>query len=266
MVVNDSEKTSVAQETPSEEALSEADFIRARLDEDGSAVKKYAALVIGNFSFLGLLKYELITLLFGWIPGALGLALRKVIYPFLFKDIGPGVVFGKNLTLRHTARMRIGAGVVIDDDAVLDARGAPSGEFVVGSAALIGRGALLQSKAGPFTIGARTSVGSHSTIVAQGGIDIANDVSIGGGSKISGGLFRLNSAAASQVFDRYSKGPITIDERCVLGMGCIVIDNVHIGTRSLIGSGVTVANDIPADAIVGPRPPLVMKNPSNQSL
>lgn len=244
-----------------EVALSEEDFIRSHLDESNSAMKKYAQLVVGDGSYWRLFKHELITLLFGWVPGALGLALRKVFYPLLFNDIGRGVVFGKNLTLRNTARMSVGNGVVFDDDAFIDARGAEPGAFVIEEGVLVGRGALLQSKIGSFRVGARTSVGGHSTLIAQGGIDIGCDVSIGGGCKISGGLFRINDQGDDKVFDRYSKGPVKIEDRCVLGMGCIVIDNVHIGGRSLIGSGVTVGSDIKADSIVGPRPPLVMKNP-----
>ncbi|MEO2047692.1 MAG: DapH/DapD/GlmU-related protein [Pirellulales bacterium] len=242
--------------------LSEDDFIRAHLDESNSTAKKYAALVIGEFSIWRLLQYELITLLFGWVPGALGLVLRKIFYPMLFKHIGKGVVFGKNTTLRNTKNMSIGDGVIIDDNAFIDARGSKPGEFIIEQNALIGRGAVLQSKVGSLRLGARSSIGNDSVIVSQGGIDIANDVFIGGGSKISGGLFRLNDSSDAKIFDRYSKGPITIDERCILGMGCIVIDNVHIGSRSMIGSGVTVSGDIPEDSIAGSRPPLVMKKPA----
>lgn len=248
-----------------EVALSEDKFIRSRLGDSESAIKKYCELVIGEHSYWHLLKYELITSFFGWIPGALGLALRKILYPLLFNNIGKGVVFGRNITLRNASRMLIGDRVVIDDDALIDARGAPCGEFVIETDALIGRGAVLQSKTGTLHVGARTSVGSFSTIISQGGVKIANDVCIGGGSKISGGLFRINDNNQEQFFDRYSKGPIIIDERSILGMGCIIIDNVHIGSRTLVGSGVTIMNDIPEDSIVGPRPPLTLKRKSSGS-
>ncbi len=244
-----------------ETSLSEGDFIRGQLDQSESAAQKYATLVIGKYALLPLLKYELITCLFGWVPGALGLALRKTFYPWLFTNIGRGVVFGKNVTIRNAARMQIGDRVMIDDDAFIDARGAAPGAFVLEDDVLVGRGAVLQSKSGDFHVGARANIGSHCSIIAQGGIDIANDVFIGGDSKISGGLFRLNDQHAEQVFDRYSKGPVNIMERSVLGMGCIVIDNVTIGSRTLIGSGVTISSDIPDDSIVGSRPPLVMKKP-----
>ncbi len=244
-----------------ETSLSEGDFIRGQLGQSESAVQKYARLVIGEYALLPLLKYELITSLLGWVPGALGLALRKIFYPLLFDNIGKGVVFGTNVTIRNAARMQIGDRVIIDDDAFIDARGAAPGAFVLEDDVLVGRGAVLQSKAGHFHVGARANIGSHCSIIAQGGVEIANDVFVGGGSKISGGLFRLNDPHAEQVFERYSKGPERIMERCVLGMGCIVIDNVTIGSRTLIGSGVTISSAIPEDSIVGSRPPLVMKKP-----
>lgn len=239
--------------------ISEDKFIRSQLDESGSAWKKYACLVTGESKLSGLVKYELITTLFGWIPGALGLMLRKIFYPLLFRRIGNGVVFGRDITLRNTSKMVIGNNVVIDDYAVLDARGSDDGEFIIDDEVIVGRGAVIQSKAGPLGVGARSSVGSFCTIVSQGGISIANDVAIGGGSKISGGLFKISEEGDKKLFERYSNGPILIEEHCILSMGCIVIDNVQLGSGTMVGSGVTVSTHVPAHSIVATRPPLIMK-------
>ena len=58
-----------------------------------------------------------------WVPGALGLALRKTLYPLLLGACGRGVVFGQNVVLRHPHKIRIGDNVVIDDNCLLDAKG-----------------------------------------------------------------------------------------------------------------------------------------------
>jgi len=40
----------------------------------------------------------------------------------LFKSCGRGVVFGKNMTIRHPAKISIGDNVVLDDNSVVDAK------------------------------------------------------------------------------------------------------------------------------------------------
>ena len=71
-----------------------------------------------------LLKYELVVSCSRRrVPGALGLALRKALYPSLLGACGRNVVFGQNVVLRHPHKIRIGDNVVIDDNCLLDAKG-----------------------------------------------------------------------------------------------------------------------------------------------
>jgi len=51
--------------------------------EGGGARAKYSALIVGRPGWGALLKYELVVLYSQMIPGALGLALRKTLYPLL---------------------------------------------------------------------------------------------------------------------------------------------------------------------------------------
>ena len=53
-----------------------------------SSRAKYAALVVGRPGFGALLKYELVVLLTQACPGAIGLALRKALYPWLLGSCG----------------------------------------------------------------------------------------------------------------------------------------------------------------------------------
>ena len=82
--------------------LEEQHFIRHMLYRGRkSAIVRYKELVLGNVSTWQLIKYELITLLFGSISGALGLTLRSVFFRYLFREVGHGVLFGRNLVIRH---------------------------------------------------------------------------------------------------------------------------------------------------------------------
>ena len=76
--------------------------------KETSAREKYASLVIGKSDFGSLLKYELIVTLTQGCPGALGLALRKTLYPSLLGSCGRNVVFGQNVVLRHPHKIHIG--------------------------------------------------------------------------------------------------------------------------------------------------------------
>ena len=69
--------------------LDESMFVREQLRGGGeSPGRRNARLVTGNPSYLQLFKYEIITTFFGGFPGALGLFLRKHLYPLLFRSIG----------------------------------------------------------------------------------------------------------------------------------------------------------------------------------
>src|SRR5262249_56331409 len=87
-----------------------------------SAREKYAALVIGRTDFGSLLKYELIVTLTQGCPGALGLALRKALYPSLLGSCRRNVVFGQNVLLHHPHKIHVGDDAVIDDNSLINAK------------------------------------------------------------------------------------------------------------------------------------------------
>ena len=65
------------------------------------------ALIIGRPGWGALIKYELVQLLSQWVPGALGLVLRKV--PVSHRSLGAcgrNVVFGQSVVLRHPHKIR----------------------------------------------------------------------------------------------------------------------------------------------------------------
>ena len=55
-----------------------------------SARQHYARLVVGRDGLGALVLYEAVQLLSQWVPGALGLVLRKVCYPWLLGACGRG--------------------------------------------------------------------------------------------------------------------------------------------------------------------------------
>ena len=92
-------------------------------DEGRGAAAKYSALIVGKPGLGPLLLHEFVVLVSQGVPGALGLALRRLLYPMLLGRCGRNVVFGQNVVLRHPHKIQIGDNVVIDDQCLIDAKG-----------------------------------------------------------------------------------------------------------------------------------------------
>lgn len=258
-----------AAATPSTEELSEDSYIRAKLyGGDKSDLRRYADLVCGEgSSYWSLFKYELLTCLLAGRRGALGLFLRKKLYPCLFKECGRGVIFGRNLTIRNGKNIVLGDRVVIDDDCVLDARGAGEDGVRIGSGTILNRAVSVQAKIGPVHIGEACDIGMHSDVHAQGGVFIGDKVVLGGGGKISGGVFQIDrSDDDGREQDRTTRGPIRIDSKCLIGMGSMFLDGVHVGEGVVIGAGSVVLKDVPAYCVAAGQPARVLRERTSRDV
>src|SRR5262245_8109866 len=98
-----------------------------------SSRQKYVELVVGRPGLGALIAYEVVTLAAQPVPGALGLALRKALYPALLGSCGRNVVFGQNVVLRHPHKIHIADDVVVDDNCLLDAKGDSNRGIRIGS-------------------------------------------------------------------------------------------------------------------------------------
>ncbi len=252
---------------PSRAQLQEAGYIRAQLfSGERSLVRRYADLVVGTEAGMGeLARYELVTMLFGRVSGALGLALRKLAFPGLFRACGRGVVFGRDLVLRNTRRITLGDNAVLDDGCVIDGRGAGEEGVRIGARTILGRDVSIQAKIGSVHIGEDCDIGMGTVLHAQGGLFIGDAVVMGGGCKVSGGAFQIGlgtaeggeQAARGQT--RWTSGPIRIGNRCLIGMGTIILDGVEIGDGAVIGAGSLLNRSIPANAVAAGSPARVLR-------
>src|SRR5687768_2998578 len=120
---------------------------------------KYSALVVGRPGFAALLKYEfVVTLAQAW-PGAIGLALRHSLYPWLLGSCGRNVIFGQNVVLRHPHKIHVGDNVVVDDNCLLDAKGESNRGIRIGNGVFIGRNTILSCKNGDIEIADGANIG-----------------------------------------------------------------------------------------------------------
>jgi acetyltransferase-like isoleucine patch superfamily enzyme len=256
--------------------------LRERLHgAEASLLKRYQRKVVGDERLGALLKHEIITVLVGNLPGAIGYLLRKWFYPYVFRSVGKGVIFGRGLTLRHARRIAIGDRVAIDDWTMLDASGSGDEGMVLGDDVIISRNCILHAKTGPLTIGDRTTIGPNVIVCAVPGVVIGQSVGICANCYIGGGQYGSNRLDIPMLEQGdYSRGPIVIENDVVLYPGATVLDGVRVGTGCIVRAGAMVTEDLPDYAITvgvaanavgtrqkgqGANPPILFRTMSGQS-
>lgn len=227
---------------------------------DKSALGKYRELVIGRPGWGVLLGYELIVLLSSWVPGALGLVLRKLLYPLLLGRCGKGVVFGVNVVLRHPHKLFIGDNVVIDDNCVLDAKGQANRGIEIGNGVFVGRNTILSCKNGDIILKDGANLGFNCEIFSGATVTVGSNVMLAAYTYLIGGGHEYGNANEAVLAQKRCATGITIGEGTWVGAGVQVLDGVTIGGNAIIGAGAVVNRDVPACMIAAGVPAKVIKD------
>jgi serine acetyltransferase len=227
----------------------------------GGGRRAYQDLVLGSRSFWFLLKYEFIMLLAQNRTGALGLWLRKKLYPMLLGACGPGCLFGRNITLRHPAKIKLGAGVVIDDNAMIDAKGDSNQGISLADGVFIGRNTIVYTKNGDIELAEKVNVSANCELFS------GNKLTIGGGTVIaaytyllSGGEYDYTSLKPlAEQAGNVTRGRTEVGSNVWIAAQVVVADGSNIGDNSVIGAGAVVRGEIPADCLAAGLPAKVVR-------
>ena len=236
--------------TPQQEQLS---------DTSRSALELYRRLAVGDASLLHLISYELIQGLFANLPGLPGLAARSILYPHLFKGCGRRPAFGRGVTIRVPKQISIGEGVLIDDYAALDVRGA-QGSIELHDRVSIGRFTTVAAKGGAITIGAGCNVGSYCRVATNSRVELGESVLIGAYCYIGPGNHSEGVDGAALISAPMQiQGGVKIGEHAWLGARATVLDGVTIGRHAIIGAHSLVMEDVPDWGVAVGTPARVIK-------
>ena len=214
-----------------------------------SARQKYARLVVGKPGLGDLLKYELITLLTQWVPGALGLALRKTLYPTLLGSCGRNVVFGQNVVLRHPHKVHIADNVVIDDNCLVDAKGDTNRGIRIGSGVFVGRNSILSCKNGDIELADGANIGFNCEVFSASRVRIGAGTLLAAYTYVIGGDHDFSDPSKSILEQGRKSDGVDIGEGAWIGAGAKILDGVTIGDKAIIGAGAVVTRDVPAQAV-----------------
>lgn len=233
------------------------------VDSNKSALSRYQDLALGTNSLVYLIKYELIMLFASRLPGALGLVVRKKLYPKLFGSVGRNVIFGQGVTVRHGLKIHIGDNVVIDDFATLDAKGSSNTGIRIGDNVIVSRGVVFSCKNGNLQIGNDCTFGFNTLIQAvdESNVVIGNDVLVAAFVYIIGcgpyGTEQLDVPFKKQGI--VSKGGIRIDDNVWVGSGVQIMDGVNIGTGAIIASNSVVTKSVEGNVVAAGMPAKMIK-------
>jgi len=245
---------------PENQGIGKTQLQHTLTDTNRSALKKYQEVVTGSTSILNLARYEFITTLFSSLPGAAGLLLRKIFFKRLFGQTGDHVILGRSITLRHPHKVNVGNNVVIDDYAVIDAKGTDNRGIVIGDGVLIGRNTVISCKNGDITIGDNSNVAMNCFIQSAKNVSIGENVLFSAFCYVIGGGDHKTDQTDIPIIaqGQVVKG-IKIEDNCLLGAGVMIQDGVTIGKDAIVGTGSVVRDDIPPFAIAAGAPAKVIK-------
>lgn len=192
---------------------------------------------------------------------------KKYTHKKMLERIGPYVklredsFYGQNFNveLRHPARGRT--------------------YLYIGSNCLIEGSFIFETETGSICVGDRCHIGA-STLIAKTKIEIGNDVTIAWGCTIydhnSHSIYwskrRKDTSQEYQDITFFGDpivrkdwscvdtAPIIIGDKVWIGLGCIILKGVKIGTGSVVAAGSVVTKDVPEWTLVGGNPAKVIKN------
>jgi len=235
------------------------DIQRDLFSGNKSALRKYQDLVVGKRSLPALLKYEFCCTCLSGIPGALGLVLRRLFYPWLLGTVGRNVTFGTHVVIRHPHKIFIGDNVVIDDNCLLDAKGESNHGITIGSGVFIGRNSILHCKNGDIVVHDNVNIGFNCDIASSNHIEIGEKVLVAAYAYIVGGGHDYSRTDVPVMEQKRIARPIKIQPRAWIGAGVTVLDGVTIGEGTIVGTGAVVTEDLPPNSMAVGMPARVVR-------
>lgn len=160
---------------------------------------------------------------------------------------------GAGCVIRSASRVAnsvLGKAVTIQDSSVVD-HAVIEDHAVIGPFAHIRPGAVLrkQAKVGNFVEVKNTELGAGSK---ANHLTYLGDTIVGKRVNIGAGTITCN-------YDGYKKDRTTIEDEAFIGSDTQLIAPVRVGKGAVVGSGSTITEDVPADALVLSRSPQVTK-------
>jgi acetyltransferase-like isoleucine patch superfamily enzyme len=257
--MSDSEDKAREGESSSSERRASDDFLVRRRLRGGATMARYRELIIGRPGLGRLLLYETIVTLTSWVPGALGLVLRRYLYPLLLGEVGAKPVFGRNVALRHPHKIFLGDRVIIDDNCLVDAKGANNKGIHIGDDVFLGRNSILSCKDGDIELERGVNIGFNSYVFSGSTVKVGRDSLFAAYCYVIGGGHDFEDPEAPIQEQVAVSHGVEIGSNVWLGAGVKVLDGVCVGADSVVGAGAVVNSNLPDRCIAAGLPAKVLR-------
>lgn len=229
----------------------------------GSAFSQYLEVIVGTESILYFLYFEFCMLL-SWVPGAAGMALRKLFWQRLFKSCGKGVLFGANIVLRHPGKISLGNRVVISDGCIFDARNSSTDDVIIlGDDVMMSNNVMLSCKEGTIVIGDHSGLNAQTIVQSTSGcpVKIGRDAILGQRVFVVGGGNYNTDSTEKPIRLQGIKydGGVNIGDNVWLGANATVLGGVSVGDGCIIGASSVVTKSMPKLSICQGIPAKIVK-------
>jgi len=225
----------------------------AAIMEKGSPLKKYQAVMVGDFSLAALLYYEFCMFL-APVPGALGMVLRKFFWPRMFGRCGKGCMFAPGIVVRHPGKIRLGRSVVISEGCILDGRhGSAQEALVLGDNVILSNGVMLSCKNGTIHLGDNCGLNAQTIVQSTNNcpVSIGRDCILGQRCLVIGGgsynLDRCDVPIRTQGIK--DDGGVILEENVWLGANVSVLGGVRMESGSVAAAGAVVTRSVAENSI-----------------
>lgn len=214
-----------------------------------SSRAKYAALVVGRPGLGALLRHEMVVGLAQARAGALGLLLRRQLYPWLLGSCGHNVIFGQNVVLRHPHKIHIGSNVVIDDNCLLDAKGDTNAGIRIDDGVFVGRNTILSCKNGDIELARGANIGFNCEVFSASRVRVGADVLMAAYAYVIGGDHDASNADRPVIEQGRRSAGVDIGDGAWVGAGAKILDGVTVGAHAIVGAGAVVREPVPERAV-----------------
>lgn len=167
----------------------------------------------------------------------------RIYYRFMFKHLGTGSVIYRPMLICNADRIEIGEGVSIWDGVRLEAVRDRHGRIPT------------------LIIGSNTNIEQDVHIVCHNRITIGKDVSITGRCAIVDVTHPYEDINAGKIGDLIADDDsvVEIGDGAFLGYGAVILPNVRIGKRAVIGANSVVTHDVPDFSVAVGQPARVIR-------
>lgn len=204
---------------------------------------------------------QLFFLLLGWIPTALGIGIRAVLYRLLMQMNGIAAI-ENNVRICYADSIRLGRNVYLDQGVYLHA--SPNG-IQIGDNSFVMHGSVLhvynfRNLPHAFIqIGANSLIGEMNVLRGQGGITIGDRVYTAPLVQMLAVNHVFNDPSVPMVDQGITADGIVVEDDVWIGAGAIVTDGVRIGRGAVVAAGAVVTGDVPPYTVVGGVPAKVLR-------